>query len=228
MKASIAELKSVKTQFDDLHKKLDKTSTNLCNIDENIEATGKSVKKFAELFNSDDVTKSAEGFSSSLAKQTALHFKKTVKEDEDRGNNIIMFGVTEQTDEDAEARKSKDVKFFQDMCMDALEIEKIPVKNIVRIGKKSDKTRPLKVMFGTAFEKRKFMASLRKLNGLDEENPFKKVSINHDLSPDQRDSVKKLLSTAYERNKDNTDADFLWKVRGPPWNQQLVKITKKT
>ena len=96
-----------------------------------------------------------------------------------------------------------------------------------KIGKSlKHNSRPLKIYFGTAFDKCKFMASLRNLKNLVPESEFRKVNISHDLSQEQRDETKKLLKTAYDKNQEKTDQSFLWKVRGPPWNLKLVKVKK--
>ena len=227
LKSNIQELKIVKSQFENLQNKLDKTTKKLTNIDENIESTQKHVKKFSELFGPESGSKSTEGFSSSLAKQTALHLQKTVHQNEDREKNIIIFGVKEQEDEEVQVKKEKDNKFFNDMCTNALDIRGMSIRNIVRIGKKPDdiqsKCRPLKVSFEDTFDKRKFLASLYKLKDCD---AYKKVNVTQDQSPEQREETKKLLKIAYDRNQQNETASFLWKVRGPPWGQRLVKRNK--
>ena len=230
LKSSISELKTAKTQFEDLHKKLEKTAKNLTKIDTTIQSTEKSVKKFADFFTADSGPKSAEGFSSSLAKKTAFHLQKSVQQTEDRENNAIMFAVPEQTSASPDERKEKDTNYFKQFCEQALGIDNIPLENIQRIGKRPEditsSSRPLKICFGTAFDKRKFMASLRNLKNLEPESEFRKVNISHDLSQEQRDETKKLLKTAYDKNQEKTDQSFLWKVRGPPWNLKLVKVKK--
>ena len=70
------------------------------------------------------------------------------------------------------------------------------------------------------------MASLAKLKELGAESPFKNVRVNHDLTPEQRAEAKALLKEAYDKNQCNPDSRFLWKVRGPPTNQYLIKIPK--
>ena len=195
LKSSISELKTAKTQFEDLHKKMEKTVKNLTKIDSTIQSTENSVKKFADFFTADSGPKSAEGFSSSLAKKTAFHLQKTVQQSEDREKNAIMFAVPEHSSKDPEERKQNDTKYFQEFCKEALGIESIAAEKIQRIGKRPEditsSSRPLRISFGTAFDKRKFMASLRNLGDLDSESAYKKVNISHDLSPEQRDETKK-------------------------------------
>ena len=141
----------------------------------------------------------------------------------------MLFRVTEPEAVLGNARKSEDQEFFDKFCTDALEINKIELKNITRIGAKSnsnDSKRPIKVAFKTVFDKRKFMSSLVKLKELDDSSIYKNINISHDLSPEMRAETKKLLKQAYDKNQAAPENDFLWKVRGPPCSPRLVKIKK--
>ena len=206
-----------------------KSSKCLNNIETNIEQTEKSVKKFSELFAPNSDENAAEGFSSKLAKQTALHIRKTTQDNEDRENNVILFRVTEPEAEDGNGRKIKDKAFFDELCTVALGINKIELANITRIGTKpstENSKRPIKVAFKTLFDKRKFMSSLVKLKELDSTSIYRRINISHDLSPEMRHETKKLLKQAYDKNQASPDNDFLWKVRGPPCSPRLVKVNK--
>ena len=71
-------------------------------------------------------------------------------------------------------------------------------------------------------DKRKFLANLSKLKGASDE--LKAMRVQHDLSPDERETTKNLLAEAYKTNQ-NEKPNILWyKVRGPPHAQWIVKI----
>ena len=54
------------------------------------------------------------------------------------------------------------------------------------------------------------------------------ITLADDLTEDQRKERKNLLSEAAKLNEElPQEANFLWAVRGPAWDMQLKKVTKR-
>lgn len=183
---------------------------------------------------------SGEGsFVASLAKQVVDHSTRMSVDKENRERNVIIFNVVESSSEIGSERKEHDKKLFDDICNITLK-QSIPVKNISRLGNvqvnDSDETtsnagtektrpRPLKISFANTFDKRKFLANLRELKNARED--IRKISVQQDLSQEDRLKRKTLLAQAQEKNNTEAPEAFLYRVRGPPHALRIVKVFKK-
>lgn len=182
-------------------------------------------------------------FASNIAKQVVDHSARVTLERENRECNVIMFNAEESSAVEPAVRKQDDQKLFNTMCNHVLG-NVIPVKNVLRVGKKNEsnpndddaadqgdtvasppKPRPLKVCFPSVFDKRKFLSSLSKLK--DAPSNLKCISVQQDLSPDERLKSKALLAEAYNKNQTENPTNFLYKVRGPPHAMKIVKVYKR-
>ena len=109
-------------------------------------------------------------------------------------------------------------------------MQPIETSKIVRIGRQRtpsldetrSKPRPVKVCFKSVLDKRKFLSNLYHLKQA--ADPFKAVQINHDLTDEDRNLTKQLLTEAYNKNQSEKPDNFLYKVRGPPGAIKLVKV----
>ena len=163
-----------------------------------------------------DVLKSEQGqhFAQSIAQNTLAEHNKEELEKKKRENNIIIFKMPESGGES----RNNDRKFVEDLCSDALSLG---------LGKGQDNTkiRPVKVVFENSFDKRKFMSKLYLLK--DSEQKFKNVSISHDLTEVERETVKSLLKEAEDKTQQELTKNYIWKVRGAPGNMKLVRFKKR-
>ena len=150
-----------------------------------------------------------------LDKQTTLSVER-----EKREKNVLMYNVDDKsTDKDA------DKTFFQNLCEKTLEMDSTPEAELTRIPTKNPKYfKPVKVQFKSIWDKRKFLSNLYKLK-LDEK--MNSIRVAHDMCQVDRDENKKLLEKAYQQNIHEKPKDFRYKVRGPPWEQKIVKVTQK-
>ena len=87
------------------------------------------------------------------------------------------------------------------------------------------KRRPVKVCFASEFDKRRFYANLHLLKNAEEK--YKRVQVQHDVSKEERDVIKKLVDEAKEKNKEEKPKDFLHKVRGFTGSMNIVKVYMK-
>ena len=73
-------------------------------------------------------------------------------------------------------------------------------------------------------KKREIFRNLNKIR--DAGSPFNKVTITHDMTKKQKEELKIKIETAKEmEQKDNSD-EYIFRVRGPPWNWYIKRIQK--
>lgn len=230
------------TELDESINELKQEISNLKQVKDELAAIGNKQKE-AQVKWSDIAAKipsSDTNFASNIAKQVVDHSNKVKSDRESRENNVIIFNADESTSGEAVSRKQHDQQVFNNICNHVLE-QTLPVKNILRLGKRQEavpansdnKTaeqapptpRPIKVCFNNNFDKRKFLANLYKLD--DATTDLKKISVKHDLSPDERQQSKELFTEAQRKNDTEKPVDFLYKVRGPPHSLRIVKVYRR-
>ena len=141
------------------------------------------------------------------------------RERERRSANLIIYGIEEKSTDDP---KEQDKDFISSL------LEKIGVaqrpKQIFRLGKKGDKTRPVKITMENEDDKDTIMARLGSLKNA--EDMFRKVSVREDYTLEEREMVREMVKKAEAKNDaDNTNE---WKVRGTPkTGLKVVRITKR-
>ena len=148
-----------------------------------------------------------------------------IHDKEIREKNVVIFNVIESTKDSKEECIKEDEAFFTELC-EEVKIGKQSIIKVVRIGKKeNDKNRPLKVCFCNEFDKRKFFANLYYLKNSEEK--YRKVQVQHDLSKEERETIKNLGKEADEKNSQEKPKDFLYRVRGSPGAMKIVKVYKR-
>ena len=118
------------------------------------------------------------------------------REAEIRKNNVILHRVDELESSDITARASHDRDFVLEMFGKVMDvsISQEDLGRIIRLGKlNSDgRSRPLLIELRSERVKRDVMNNLSKLGSA--EDKFRKVGVAHDLSPMQREDIKKTIS----------------------------------
>ena len=109
---------------------------------------------------------------------------------ESKEANIIIHGVDENEDESEYVNK-----LLQDVNMIA------KTNYIARIGTKSIRTRPIKVVFSSGHEKYKFT---RKLTELRHYQKYSRISVTDDMTKMERELMKKWKKEADERKHGKT------------------------
>ncbi len=85
--------------------------------------------------------------------------------------------------------------------------------------------KPFKVTFKDISQKKHFLRNAPLLKSL----KCSDLRVSHDMTLYERDLNKSLLRTAYELNRNRGhENSFVFKVRGPPWNSRIVKVSKPT
>lgn len=146
-------------------------------------------------------------------------------DEEKRKNNLVIYGVKESTENDKEKRTKHDKEEITRLSI-FLGIENFTDYNIVRIlrmGTYVEGTkRPILVELDCAVTKYKIMRNTFKLKDSD----FKSWSIQHDMTNEQRETARKLVTEAKLKEKNDLSGEFIYRVRGPPHHKYIKKIKK--
>ena len=150
-----------------------------------------------------------------------------INERKARENNIAVHGIQELVTEDDEERKRYDttkVHELLDTCK-VLSIQESTVKKVVRIGRfnKDKPKRPILVTFENIATKRQLFKNIRLLH---DNEDFKSVSINNDLTKSEREQ-EAILRDEAKRLSEEASGDCQYRVRGPPWARKVVKVVKE-
>lgn len=166
-----------------------------------------------------------------ILKETRAEEKKEDSERESKENNLIIYRVAESTKSAAEERVLDDKRFLDELCASVLEIPDMNVKKVIRVGPKQGKDgeprqtpRPLKVVLDSKESKNKLLRNLYKLKNA--EQKFNQISVTQDYSKDDRDKIQAKVAEANKLNSEEKPKNFRYRVRGPPWDLKIVKITK--
>lgn len=169
--------------------------------------------------------------------QVDLHIAQTVekkvseiRESTIREKNIIIYGISETSDKIPAVRKENDTRYVEQLT-NFLDITCEGYENVIRLGKreeKAEKPRPLKVTFKSTDDKKYFMKNLSKLKGIDENGPFTKIGLTHDMTKSEREANKPKLNEIKEKNDNNPSGKYMFLVRGPPWARKVVKVRNRS
>ena len=151
----------------------------------------------------------------------------TDQQDKDgRKLNALIYHVSESDKEEPERRKEDDLKFIADLKVE-LGVEESEISNIVRLGKRSDditKPRPMKVMFDSEKSKKGFMCKLGNLANA--QDNFKKISVSHDMTKEEREQNKKKVQEAKNLNREHPSEEWVYRVRGLPGMKKVMRVKK--
>ena len=114
------------------------------------------------------------------------------------------------------------------MCTTVLDIGEISISKAIRLGKKESgdnvPPRPLKLVLENKSDKESIFKNLRKLK--DAEEKYRQVSVSHDLPKELWESVKDRLAEAKRKDGENSK-NYIYRVRGPPWNIEITRRKKQ-
>ena len=212
----------------------DAVTSNLQKVSE-VEKKMTSLSKMPEELNktivdimNNDQSKSIKG----IIKVAICENRSDEKKSEGHKKNIILFNVRESPSESPEERKEEDITFCNKMCESICECSLPPesVTNGRRLGKRpdnNDSKRPLLIIVDSEITKRNIFGKFYKLRNNEE---FKNINVSHDMSVEERMKTKLLLEEAKQKTMDlNTNdssgsKNWIFRVRGPPWDQRIVKV----
>ena len=147
------------------------------------------------------------------------------RDKESRQNNIIIYNSEEERTEDKEEWRKREIGFCMELFNSALEVtmRAEDIIKVIRLGKRTAGTkRPMLVQFKSKVVKNKVMESLWKLRKSDEK--YRKLSICHDMTKKEREECKKMVALAKQKESDEGQGEYIFRVRGPPEKMTIVKI----
>lgn len=158
--------------------------------------------------------------------------RKTVEEKdlESRKRNIILYRIPEKKTESVSDRKQNDMIFVKDLldCVFNMELENSDIEKFYRLGHwEEDKARPLLIAFKNCEKKDHIMANLRNLK--QQVDKFRGIGISHDLPPQERDEIKKMVEEAKKAHGDlgtDTAENYKFIVVGHGPRRKVIKIKK--
>ena len=149
------------------------------------------------------------------------------KEDKDkeaRKLNVIIHHIPENQVRDSDEEQDTDENFVTGLTS-VLEIQDAGISKLVRLGKVPDnqsKPRPIKVSFNSGNAKKKFMSKLVKL--AEAPDKYKKISVSHDMTKEERDQNRKLVAEAKNLNGQEPTGQSVFRVRGLPGRRKIIKV----
>ena len=169
-----------------------------------------------------------------VVEQVAKSFEELEEEKdvEGRKTNIILYRVPEDRTDDFTTRNNKDKAFVTDLldCVFDTKCQQGDIAKLYRLGRWSPDgsvARPLLVGFSQIDMKIKVMSNLRLLKEADQR--FKGVNISNDLTPKQREEIKKLVADAKKEHLENSTEDeenFRFLVVGQGHRKRVTKVRK--
>ena len=152
-------------------------------------------------------------------------------EEEKRKNNIVIYNVKESADVDKEKKVRHDKGEIIRLST-YLGLEGFNEYNMVRVlrmrAKEGGNSRPILVELDSAVTKHKIMRNTYKLGEDEGKKEFESWSIQHDMTEEQRATVRTLVAEARRKETADTSGEYIYRVRGPPHHKYIKKIKKNT
>ena len=123
------------------------------------------------------------------------------KDKEKRKLNVILHNVAEPTADNSQSRKREDIDHVSSIFHKPLGVS-VQITNAVRLGKRGDKPRFLKVSVDSERSKASILHNCTRLRGKDVPVSLSKVFITPDMTPKEREYNKSLRDQLTELNKD--------------------------
>ena len=191
-------------------------------IDEHTSAIRQSFKEDIETEVSEQVTKS--GKLKEIGEKVSDFVSEgiqEIREREFRRKNVIIHNVPMAKSKELKKRIEHDYRRFEYLCKEGLELEDKPkVKKITRLGKKEDKSRPMRVFLESS---ENVSEIFRATKNLKDKEKFKNVNIVSDRTFLEREEFKKLHQQKEMRQE---ESDRLGD--GVTWTVKKGKVMKET
>lgn len=133
-------------------------------------------------------------------KNVEKEFLQDLHETEDRKDNIMIFGLEESGSSTPSAGKKDDLSAIN--CLSSqLGIHHFEVSNFFRLGRASNKPRPLKITCKDKHQRSCLLRSAHKIPQLDAALGFGRVFIKPDLSPKEQEADRQLRKEFFRRRE---------------------------
>ena len=146
---------------------------------------------------------------------------------ERKRNNIIIHRMEESKATETKEKNNEDRQEVIFLINEVLRVpceDKTDIRSVYRLGKESDKDRPLLVEFKEGTLKNKVMENLSKLRNAEQKH--KRISVTHDMTKTEREQCRELVKQSKEKQKADESGEWLYKVKGLPGDMRIVKLKK--
>lgn len=233
-----AEVIPGEENFMKLRKDLDEIKTKVC--EEVKEEVGRSYRDIVkeEAKKVYDVQAAVISGEEVIAKTTSK-----IQERLDRKNNLVLYNVPEEVKREMNlgirSEKIKhDKMILKEVCAEiGVNCYDDDIVSVTRLGKymgaqdsETTKPRPILVVLNDGV-KGKVMRNAHKLKDC-KNLVYKNIGLSHDMNEEERRKNNDLRKVAAERNMEAQSKDeennFLYVVRGLPWERAIVRIRRRT
>lgn len=144
-----------------------------------------------------------------------------------RRNNVIIHRLEESGATGEDQKRTDDTNAALKLINEVLQVScgMSNIKRIFRIGKDTGKGRPLLIEFRDGLIKNQVLEALYKLKNA--EDRFRKISVTHDMTKEEREQCRKLVAEAKEKQSVSQSGEWLFKVKGAPGAMRIVKLRKQ-
>ena len=132
-----------------------------------------------------------------------------MREQDNRRNNLIIFNVKESESTEGIERQSEDEGAIKNI-FDQMQVPDADFAKCTRLGRKSDKIRPIKIRLAS-FDKKIYI--LKKMNEMRRNRSHSTPNIVSDLTPYQREVRKNILVEFNERRENGEECHIDWKAK---------------
>ena len=154
-------------------------------------------------------------------KQLIRHSIKEIEDRKVRRPNMIIYNYAENKAQLQEERQKHDMEIVKALG-ETFNMD-LETTKIYRLGKikENGSPRPLLVGLSDELTKKKLFGQLHSLKQC--EKPLCEISVQRDMTRSEREESKLLYEEAKSRQQ-SSGGKWVYKVRGPPWAQRIVKI----
>lgn len=214
-----------------LGEKIDLIFTSLNKFDKRISKNENNINKLQNSLSqiSHDIHNSTQNNSTDI-------ISTVLSEQEDRAkrqNNIIIYNLPEYNNETPKQEKErkdffKALTLFNQTTIKELLVTLDPtLKQPIytkRLGKyQNDTIRPLLLTFDSS---NTIKSIFKQIPNLKTSNKFNKIIIKHDLTQDQRSTIKNLKSKCNDLNSKRDDPNTFWGISHTNTNPRITKLSK--
>lgn len=148
------------------------------------------------------------------------------KDREERSTNIIVHNLPEPVHTSELEKLDDDSLSVEHLITEHLRVNCSRPSAIQRLGKKSEKPRPLKVCLLSKTDKISILKNTRLLK--EAPMPYCNVQLSSDMSRSEREENKLLLAEARRMDEADSSGDWIHLVRGAPGNRRIIKVKRRT
>ena len=142
---------------------------------------------------------------------------------------MIIFNLTESTSQLKTTKKQDDEQQILELCTEIdhnfteTDIMHMEIHRLGQLSEDTSNPRPAQIKFPYSDNKRSI---LRNFHRLKNNEKFGNIKIDHDKTKQEREVSKKLFEEAKRLEAADQSGEYIYRVRGPPWERKIRKIRK--